>query len=290
MNQNNTGNALSLVYLARGKNAGLKPIKQFIKAYKLHNPGCPHKLFVIMKGWDSNLKSDKEVVSDLFQQLGAEIIDMPDNGFDWGAYFRFASNDQSEYICFLNTFSRPLAKDWLAHLYINIKAQNVGMCGATGSLSGWRFKFPITGFWDKDYLLTPFRIVWRLILHIRYAKYFPDNFSPHIRSTGFIVKGEQFRDFISFTNFPKTIFDVYLLESGIQSYSSYILNLGQCLKIVDSLGKSFDIHQWSTSKTYCCPGQPGLIIADNNTDFYKQKTRVQKRKMEYDTWNKVLTK
>jgi hypothetical protein len=280
---------IALVYLARGTGAGLRTVQRFVESYESFRPGCPHRFFVIMKGWSEDLASEKCEALELLARLNAEIVDLPDDGLDWGAYIRFVKKIRSEYYCFLNTYSRPLVKSWLLYLYSNIKKQNVGICGSSGSHTGWKFMFPLTNFRDKDCILTPLRILRRLIWHFRQASYYPSKFAPHIRSNGFIVNGEDFRDFCKSCEFPKNKLDVYRLESGIKSYSNYILSKGQRLKIIDSLGKSHDISEWPISNTYCCPNQPNLLIADNNTDYYDKINRLQKQRMENDTWQQVLT-
>jgi len=285
----NDATDLALVYLARGKDAGLEPVLRFAAAYNTFSAGCHHKLYVIMKGWEGAMESEKNKAIKLFKDLGAEIIETKDDGFDWGAYIRFSNINKSSFYCFLNTFSRPTTNNWLLHLFNCIKREDVGICGSSGSIMGWRFKFPLTSIKSTDCLLTPFRIGIRIIWHFRQIKYYPAKLSPHIRSNGFIVKGKQFRKFAAISNFPRTKLDVYRLESGIKSYSNYILELNQNLIIVDSLGEEYEVKDWSNSNTYCCPGQPGLIIADNNTDLYDQKTYIQRQRMEYDTWGRVIT-
>ena len=112
---------LTIVYIARGKSGGLTAANRFIDAYKYFDSGCAHKLCIIMKGWPKRLAEERIITQNLFENIDGEVIEMPDDGFDWGSYMRFAKNSQSKYLCFLNTNSRPLANNWLLFLYNNIQ-------------------------------------------------------------------------------------------------------------------------------------------------------------------------
>jgi len=44
--------SISLVYLCRGKGAGLAAAETFIDYYSKYDAGCEHDLVVVFKGWD----------------------------------------------------------------------------------------------------------------------------------------------------------------------------------------------------------------------------------------------
>lgn len=280
--------SISLVYLCRGKGAGLAVAKQFIDHYSKYDPGCEHDLVVVFKGWDKNQEKDKQELKLRFCSLAARCIELDDDGFDWGAYMRVTVLLETDFICFLNSFSRPLSHLWLKNIYQCIKTKDVGMCGATAAYKSWRFSLPLFELRFHTVVMYPLRIVRRLINHFFLLGYYPRKYCPHLRSNGFAVERKRFLSFVSSTAVPKSKRDCYRLESGIGSYSNYVLSLKQKLVLVDKFGTYYDTDDWIRSNTYCCPGQPGLCIADNNTDSYDKQDIPGKRQMEFDAWGSFL--
>ena len=280
--------SISLVYLCRGKDAGLHAANVFIEHYSKNDPGCKHELIVVFKGWDKNQEKEKKELNSRFQSLNARLIELEDDGFDWGAYIRVTPMIETDFICFLNSFSRPLSNFWLKNMYECIRSDGVGMCGATAAYKAWRFSLP---FFEMrlssifTYLLKIFR---RLINHFLLLGYYPSQFCPHLRSNGFVVERKRFEDFISLKTIPKTKRDCYRLESGTGSISNYVTEKNEKLVLVDKNGKKFDVKDWISSKTYYYPGQPGLCVADNNTDHYDRQNITKKRQMEFDAWGSIF--
>ncbi len=280
--------SISLVYLCRGKDAGVDAAEKFIHFYSKYESGCDHDLVVIFKGWDKSQIKDKENLKVKFLYLSANIIELEDDGFDWAAFMRVTPMLKTDFVCYLNTFSRPLCNLWLKNMYDCIKIKDVGICGATASYKAWRFSFPLFEFRLLPMIIYPLKVLRRLSNHLLLLGYYPRKFCPHIRSNGFAVKRKQFLSFVSSTTIPKSKRDCYRLESGIGSYSNYVTEENQRLVLVDKNGNFFDILDWIKSKTYCCPGQPELCIADNNTDLYNKQSVANKRQMEFDVWGSVL--
>ena len=279
---------ISLVYLCRGKGAGVGAAEQFIDHYFKYDPGCEHELVVVFKGWDKTQEKGKQELMLRFQSLGAKLIELDDDGFDWAAYMRVSVILRTDFICFLNSFSRPLSHLWLKNIYQSIKTKDVGMCGATGAYKAWRFSWPFFQLGFIPVIMYPLRVIRRLFNHFLLFGYYPSKYCPHLRSNGFAVERKSFLSFVSSTAIPKSKRDCYRLESGVSSYSNYVLSLKQRLVLVDKFGKYYDIEDWTRSKTYCCPGQPGLCIADNNTDLYDKQHILEKRQMEFDVWGSIL--
>ena len=279
--------SISLVYLCRGKGAGVDAAQQFIESYGMYEPGCEHSLVVVFKGWEKTQEEEKQELKCKFRLLGARCIELSDDGFDWAAYMRVAKRLDTDFICFLNSFSRPLSHLWLKNIYQCIRTDNVGMCGATAAYKSWRFSLPLFELRLSRVIMYPLKIIRRLINHFLMLGYYPNTYCPHLRSNGFAVERERFLNFVEVTAVPKSKRDCYRLESGIGSYSNYVLSLEQRLVLIDKFGACYDIQDWIRSKTYCCPGQPGLCIADNNTDLYDRQTFSGQRQMEFDAWGSV---
>ena len=134
--------SLGLVYLSRGLDGGLLATKAFFSAYCDHPAGCPHELIVIMKGWFGVNGEDE--IRQLAKTHSATVIDLPDDGFDWGAYMRVAPLLKHDFVCFCNTHSRPLVDGWLDLLKKSAESDsiNIGAVGATASYQGCIPPFP----------------------------------------------------------------------------------------------------------------------------------------------------
>ncbi len=124
--------SLALVYLSRGEGNGLASAEAFFEAYRAHPPGCPHELIVIAKGWAGI--EGRDTLERMAKEPAARIIDLPDDGYDWGAYMRLAPHLSHEWICFLNTHSRPLIAGWLSFMKRFAQALGVGAAAATALL------------------------------------------------------------------------------------------------------------------------------------------------------------
>lgn len=281
--------SISVVYLARGKEAGISSANQFIDSYLEFESGCDHELLVIMKGWEDQGNKEFKELRKKFKKIGAIILDYEDDGFDWGAYMRVAKEVETDLICFLNCFSRILAENWLQNFKNSMNNNNVGMSGATGSHRAWRFSMPLFQWRFLSIVLYPLRVLNRFKTYMLMKEFYPSTFSPHLRSNGFVVKKYDFLNFIKNKEIPKTKIDCYKLESGLMSLSNYIIQKGQRLLLVDKNGKTYDIEDWPMSKTYFSSDQEGLCIADNNTDLYMHKNLYEKRKLEYEAWGKKFS-
>ena len=280
--------SISLVYLCRGKDNGFEAAQKFIEHYSMYDSGCKHELIVIFKGWDKTKEMHKQNIKLQFQLLDAKFVELDDDGFDWGAYMRVTPMLESDFICFLNTFSRPLSNFWLKNMHDCIKAKDIGICGATAAYKAWRFSFPFFEFRLGSIISYPLKIIRRLINHFYLLNHYPKQYCPHIRSNGFILEREIFIDFIKTTKIPISKRDCYKLESGNSSLSNYVMNLNKRLILIDKNGFGYDIEDWINSKTYCSPGQPELCIADNNTDLYDRSNIPNKKQMEHDVWGKII--
>jgi hypothetical protein len=280
--------SISLVYLCRGKGAGIVAADRFIDFYSKNDPGCEHNFVVILKGWEKNQNFEKNALKLRFKVLGANFIELADDGFDWGAYMRVAKILRTKYIFFLNSFSRPLNDFWLKHMLDCIESNNVGMCGASAALKGWKFSWPYFNFELKTFIIYPLKVIRRFYNYMLVYHFYTKHYCPHLRSNGFAVERNTFLKFSNLRGIPSSKQDCYLLESGTNSYSDYIKAVGKNLVLVDKNGVMHDICDWGSSNTYCCPGQPNLCIADNNTDLYEAKSQSAKRQMEFDVWGEVF--
>ncbi|MFM0013701.1 glycosyltransferase family 2 protein [Paraburkholderia sediminicola] len=121
---------LALFYLAR-KVEGLDSFRRFAESYREHAPGCQHELVIIYKGFEG--EADITAASAEFADLPHRSVQVTDDHKDIGAYLESAAQIDAEYVCFVNTHTKILAPNWLAHLRNAMRDPDVGLAGATAS-------------------------------------------------------------------------------------------------------------------------------------------------------------
>lgn len=278
---------VAVVYVARGDRAGLLSIESFFDAYKNFPAGYPHRLVVIAKGW--NNPSGLSRITDLAQSVGADLVKMPDDGFDWGAYMRIAGDLKEKFLCLLNTHSRPRVSGWLAFLRQHASQSDVGAVGATGSWSS------MSGGWSQferdaqSMIFYPIRLVRDLSRICRYRRSFPAFPNPHLRSNAFMVTRERFVSFAGGRSIPKSKQEAHILESGRNGLSAYLRSLGLRVLVVGADGIAYNPNEWIRSCTFRSPDQLNLLVSDNQTRNYQEAGFYLKRRLENAAWGQVLS-
>jgi hypothetical protein len=121
---------IGVVYLARMAE-GISPLERFADSYAKSPAGVVHDLVVIYKGYDN--AADLRAAKSIFAFTPHIGIELPDTGFDIGAYLAAARRLNHEYLCFVNTFTEIAAEGWLASLYRAAVSPGVGLAGSMGS-------------------------------------------------------------------------------------------------------------------------------------------------------------
>lgn len=283
--------SLALVYLARGIDGGLSSAKAFFDAYRAFPAGCPHELIVIAKGWSGVDGQDE--LRQLAQAHAARVVDLPDDGFDWGAYMRLAPQLPHDWLCFLNTHSRPRVDGWLNLLRMAADAYGTSI-GAVGATASWETLAPILPppSVKEEYntsLIYPLRVILnagRFVTNIRDFSSFPN---PHLRSNAFIVPRELFIDFAATQKIPRCKRDAAMLESGRTGFAAYLANRGLKALVTGADGKVYGPEQWINSGTFRVPGQHNLLVADNQTAAYDMADQHLKRILERFAWGQAFS-
>lgn len=137
---------IAVLYLARCAE-GLEPFRKFRESYRHHPAGIAHDLVVIYKGFtEPGALADARAV---FADTPHTGLELPDTGFDIGAYLAAAGMIAHDYVCCINTFTEILAENWLAALHRHASLPDVGIAGATASYES---------MYESIRLLT--RMVW----------------------------------------------------------------------------------------------------------------------------------
>ncbi len=284
--------SLALVFLARGIGDGLVSAKDFFDAYHAFPSGCPHELVVAAKGWPD--LNDYNGLRVLVAPHATRLVDLPDDGFDWGAYMRLALQLPHTWLCFLNTHSRPRVAGWLHFLKTAAQTpgMNIGVVGATGS---WETLAPILPPLSAkaNYntpLISSLRVIRNTVrfgMNIRNFHSFPN---PHLRSNAFIIRRELFIDFVATQTIPSRKWDGAIIESGRTGFSAYLSHRGLKALVAGADGRYYESGQWIDSQTFRVPGQKNLLVEDNQTIAYNRGNQRLKRSLERATWGRVFTK
>jgi hypothetical protein len=278
---------LALVYLARGVGEGLASVKCFFDAYNKYTPDYPHDLIVISKGWEN--QTERNELLTLAKKNKAIVYDMPDDGLDWAAYMRLAPQLKQDWLCFLNTHSRPLVKGWLRLLKVaaDSNTDKFGAVGATGSLET---SLPYIFARSKNYhgfqavAIYPFRLILNVYRYITNLCYFTGFPNPHLRSNAFLVRRDLFIEYCQTQKLPRSKRDTTKLESGRNGFSSYLLAKGLRLFVTGVDGKVYEWRQWVNSFTFRTHEQQNLLVGDNQTNDYQTSAANRKAYLEFMTW------
>jgi hypothetical protein len=230
--------------------------------------------------------------------VGGEVIDLPDDGYDWGAYFRLAAVTKTEFLCLLNTHSRILRDDWVALLHSQILRSEIGLVGCTGSWGtmGWNWSFPLdqirqrwrAGRWAKAIGFTGWVGLRYGNFLISRRRYFPSFPNPHIRSNAIMLRAAHLREFAAQHRIPTTKHEAHMLECGPLGLSRFIEAKGLGLMLCGADGGAYPPSAWPESGIFCCPDQPNLLISDNVTREYEARSATKKRDLELMLWGRSL--
>ena len=293
-------NDQAVLFLARGVGGGLVATQEFLASYASHRAGLGHDLVILAKGWQPG---ERKHLATLVGPHCAHIIDLPDDGFDWGAYMRAAVLLDHDWIVFLNTHSRIEAHDWLLSLRAAAEQPQVGAAGATGSWGALTLAPRLVGLIDRERhprhgsirraidlsLSLPVRGLRRLPTLRR----FPSFPNPHLRSNAFCIRRTLFLDFVgrapAALRIPGSKHDAYYLENGRGSLTRFLLAEGLVPLVVGRDQRGYPPETWIDSATCNYPGQPNLLISDNLTRAYEAMPLKDRRVREIRAWGRTVS-
>ena len=269
---------IGVVHLVRKKN-GIAPFQTFIESYLKNPAGIDHELLILYKGFSGT--TDIATHEELLRDIPHSFLMITDIGLDLRAYFVAAKKFNTKYLCFLNSFSIILDKDWLLKLYQHISCPGVGLVGATGSYLG--IYGGLTGrrkykSYFRHLLRVSYHFPRRFLLSLQFCPY--PNY--HIRTTGFMIMRDtmlKIRRGMLLTKIQS-----HMLESGKYSITKQIEWMGLRPIVVDKNGEGYEKNKWGISNTFWQGTQANLLISDNQTRTYDVKDSDWKHKREIFTW------
>jgi hypothetical protein len=244
---------------------------------------------------------------DEFAGLEAEALFFADTGLDLGVYLAAAARLRSARYCFLNSYSVPLVDGWLAKLDAALTPAGVGVAGASGAwISSRSWVAYSLGLPSAYRGLLPRPSVVRRALRATAPEQATDKAGPRLealraRATTLRLLGEQqrFPAYALRTNAftishvtlrllrlssVKGRVDSLALESGRDSITQQLQQLGLRTVVVDRFGDAFDHECWDRSFTFWQGDQQGLLVADNRTRVYERADLELRRVLSSLTW------
>ena len=122
---------VAVVHLARFGN-GESTLNAFLASYTQHAAGATHDLVVLLKGYADKPDAERTAQT-ILRAYNARTLTITDDGLDLDAYREAIGAFDYSYYCFVNSFSRFTATNWLRHMLEAAKRPGVGIVGATGS-------------------------------------------------------------------------------------------------------------------------------------------------------------
>ena len=251
---------------------GIDHFKVFIDSYISNEPNYAHQLVIAFNGMalvypnrpeeyllfmeSRNIKADKC----LYFQEGQDIE----------IYQRAAATLNTKFVFIFNTFSEIMAKNWLRY-YIDNFTQQVGIISATASYQcNYSTVFQTHPFkWEAGkgflYNFKKYKLFIKTFFYWRFLfKAFPN---PHVRTTGFMVRREEFLGIN--TGKINNKFQAYQFESGRKGMTNYYLKKGLKVLVMDKYGKTYGPDEFKNSGTFWIGEQENLLVSDNQTRIYR---------------------
>jgi len=294
--------ALALVYLARGIDGGAVAADAFLDSYRRYPAGRDHALVVIAKGWDALTGLD--ALRRQIEPLRGKLIELPDDGFDWGAYFRIAPMLEQASLCFVNSHSRVLVDGWLDALASAAAVAGIGAVGATGSWGTFarrpdelaaelmrRAGDAASGGdagarADRGTAARLVSAAQSVLLDPFAFPYFPN---PHLRSNAFLTRRELFLQFARSSPPIRGKRDTHRLESGRRGFSRFLRARGLDIAVVGADRRAYGEREWLASRTFRMPDRGNLLVADRQSDAYDAAPPPVRRIAERIAWGRSLT-
>ena len=289
---------IDVIYLARGVDWGLNAAKTFIESYKKHPAGYPHHLIIAAKAWNT-MPEEYQELKRLAEELNAIVIDLPDDGFEFTAYYRCALNLHSDFILCMTSSSVIQADNWLEKFAQKINDNKllkmIGTCGSWAptpkydmiewsQLKKQYTKKDLKYYYDK-YLYK----IKCLLQYIKYKNQFSNFPNYHIRTNAFIIDRNLYIEYFNQKHKPKTKMDCYCYESGKFSLTNYICSNNYKLGILGKDNILYNKKDWNKSRTFCAQDTSNIIIRDKYDTYFKNLSSIKRCIYEKIIWGEYLT-
>ena len=286
MNQHDEASQVAVVYLSYLP-YGIEPLQSFIGSLQQFDAGKTYIFYIIFK--DGSNKEIDEAKAWL-EESKIQYSELKFNGgLDINAYLYAATQIEAPYLLFFNSRTRVLNDYWLLYFFNALHFnQHIAAASATGSWQSYyrsarRIAFKaLRSKGSVSHYFNMLKLAAKTL--ILYKRWFPPFPNPHFRTNAFIIRRE-----LLFQLKPLPIMQkknqAYRFESGIDSLTRQLINMGWQVCIVDKNGKIYLPGQWDKSNTFWINQQEDLLVSDNQTQQYAIADTAGKTNMTNDAWN-----
>ena len=260
-----------LVLYVFSKYDDIERLREFVKSYKKHDLGFPHNLLICYKLLDDEkLQLCRIITSSIKHE---EFVDLHKiNDFEFKTMERAIKPYKDHLILFLISHC-CFEKDNILKIINDIYKEKtfIGFSGSNESM----------------FSSLKFKKVWKIFKYLKEYFFFRKNFNkfpnPHIRLPSFVLKQEDFLEFITDKIYLNKK-DAWITESGKLSMTNFFLELKYDVFIVDFMGKKYDLSKMKNSMTFCNDRSSNILISDRHTRNFKSLSQILKDKMTKRVW------
>ena len=124
-----------------------------------------------------------------------------------------------------------------------------------------------------------------LIKLFSYKKFFYPFPNPHIRTTGFLIKGSEYFAFMKKKSIKSKI-DAWKVERGKDTLTNFFKKSNFNIYVINSDGNKFSENYWKESQTFNYLDQKKSIISDNHIRKYNSLNKNERYKFQINTWGR----
>lgn len=308
---------VAVVHLVWGP-LGPSPLRGFLDSYRRCSAGVDHELIIALNGVTSSQRPELEAE---LQGVEHKLMLLKEPVQDLEAYGQASAELKHDRLCFVNSYSEILVDGWLAKLDDAVSLHSVGLVGATGSWASTRSAVLNGLFLPNAYrgVIPERRIARQQLVEMETEKQisrgglpatskrtvldsirdtvstFPRMPEQLIRFGGFPARHLRTNAFMgrrSLLNDLKIVkvkrkMDAYLLESGRNSLTQRVVDMGLRTLVVDRYGDTFTADQWPNSYTLWQGDQERLMISDNQTYLYANGGFDRRRLLAAFAWGRL---
>jgi hypothetical protein len=265
----NSKKKIIVIYLST-KYSKTRDLKNFLRFYKKYKSGSPHQLIICFKQLS---KFELKTRLKRIEKMEYFIDPINKNDQEWGTLKRICEIFKNNYIFFMNDYSYPITSNWLKN-FDKFK-KNKTIIGCTASKSS-HFSNSFFRSSKDNYLIACLKIIY---FFFKFPK-FPN---PHLRVNSFLIKANDYLEFIRNKKFNNKLQSL-ILESGYEGFTNFFLKRGYKIKVLDRFGTLYNLKNANKSKTFASYNQEGLIISDKQTRNYDKLSNKKRKKKYQQSW------
>lgn len=271
--------AVTVVYIAF-KPYGTRSLDAFMRSYRAHPAGFPHKLIIAYKGFAD--ESDAGDFARLLSGQAHTAIFAPDGGYDIGTYAWVARRFPATFFCFLNTESVIVAPDWLKLLCRAAAIPSVGIAGATASYQSLLADHLAAHRQAPSPRNVRELVRWSPFNTWRHRLQYPPFPNPHLRTNAFVVRQDLWLELTRRS--IRTRRDASRFENGTDNLTVRVNRRGLKVVVAGRDGKIFDLDEWPRSGTFWQGEQENLLVEDNQTRKFRLGNDAERMILANSAW------